>query len=132
MNNSVWIVAGLKAYILTFAGGLFVGFALGTHAVHADIGPWLVAALALVALVGLWRNSKRRGARAEPVPAPLPPPLAPHSNSAAMDDAQAALATLGYGQREARNAVAKAVDTLDDDADAAAIVKVALRARRAL
>jgi Holliday junction resolvasome RuvABC DNA-binding subunit len=53
------------------------------------------------------------------------------SVSPSIEDAEAALASLGYSAREARSAVASALATLDDDAaDAAAIVKAALRARR--
>jgi hypothetical protein len=136
MNSGVWIVSSLKAYATTFFAGLFAGFGLGVHAVRADIGPWIFGAIAFVALAGLWRDGRWRGARAEasslpPSPARRTPraALVAHPSSAAEDDAQAALVSLGYSAHEARNAVAGAVAALDGDADASAIVRTALRGR---
>jgi hypothetical protein len=128
----MWIVTRLNAFGITFLAGLFAGFALGLHAVRADIGPWVLGAVALVALAGSWRDGRRRGAKAGAPSAPLPTPraaLAAHPTSAATDDAQAALVSLGYGAREARDAVAEAVTSLGDDADASTIVRAALRSR---
>ena len=70
MNSNLWIVSNLKAYAVTFLIGLFAGFVLGLHPVRADIGPWALGALALVALAGSWRDGSLRGARAEQSPAP--------------------------------------------------------------
>jgi hypothetical protein len=128
MNGNLWIVSNLKAYAVTFLIGMFAGFALGAHASHADAGMYIVAAFAVVALAGSWRDGRNR--RSGKPPSMPRATLAAQPSSAAMDDAQAALATLGYSAREARTAVAAALATLDDDAEASEIVRAVLRARR--
>jgi hypothetical protein len=125
----VWIVSRLNAFGFVFLTGLFAGFALGVHAIQSSPGAF-VGCAALGALLGA--VAARRFDRSAPQPSPPSPtptraPL--HSPSPATDDAEAALVTLGYGAREARTAVASALATLDDDADASAIVRAVLRAR---
>ena len=123
----MWIASKPGAFITTFFAGLVAGFFLGAHASHADAGLYIVAALAVVALADSWRDGRnRRGGTPPSMPRAT---LAAQPSSAAMDDAQSALATLGYSAREARTAVAAALATLDDDAEASEIVRAVLRAR---
>jgi hypothetical protein len=60
-----------------------------------------------------------------------PPPPPDRVSAAAIDDAETALRNLGFSVREARSAVAGALSSLDARADAATIVKAALRSGRA-
>jgi hypothetical protein len=145
----VWIASRPNAFIITLFVGFVVGFFLGAHAVlnsnatastmlgcvavgagfgyaaaarRARLGPSSLSPIASAPRAASSRNatfSPRRDRRS-PVAAP---------SSDAIDDAEAALVSLGYGVREARNAVAAALANLDDDADASAIVRAALRAR---
>ena len=59
MNGGLWIVSNIKAFAVTFLVGMFAGFALGTHAVRADMGPWVFGAIAVAALAGSWRDDRR-------------------------------------------------------------------------
>jgi hypothetical protein len=122
----VWIVSRLNAFGLTFLAGLFVGFALGTHAVKADIGPWIFGAIAIVALAGSLRDGMRRGAKAEP-PTRQAAPLTSGPNTKALEDARDALIALGLSVRDARAAMARAVSQVGVDASVSDIVREALK-----
>jgi RuvA, C-terminal domain len=137
--NNMWIASQPRAFISTALFGLVAGFFLGVHAVTGSnaAGASMICAAVLGAIVG-FAAGRRMPPAASPFPpaaSPPPPAASPapapaHSLSPSIEDAEAALASLGYSAREARSAVASALATLDDDADAAAIVKAALRARR--
>jgi hypothetical protein len=130
-DKIVWLVSGPKAYILTFAAGLFAGFALGVHAVRADIGPWALGAIVAAVLVAEARRRRTGPTPSTPfLPAPTPTPTPSHTPSPEIEDAEAALRNLGFGARDARVAVASALASLGDDADVAMIIKAALRSGR--
>ena len=142
----MWIASRPNAFMATLFVGFVAGFFLGAHAVlnsnafafmmlgcaavgagfgyavpRRAVGPSSLSLIASAPRAASSRNaaSPRRD-RGSLVGAP---------SSDAIDDAQAAIVSLGYGEREARSAVASALATLDDDADASAIVKAVLRAR---
>jgi hypothetical protein len=133
----MWIASRPNAFIATLFAGLVAGFFLGAHAVTGSnaAGANMICAAALGAIVG-FAAGRRMPPAASPFPpaaSPPPPAASPapaHSLSPSIEDAEAALASLGYSAREARSAVAGALSSLDDAADAATIVKAALRARR--
>jgi len=142
----LWIASKPNAFIVTLFMGLVAGFFLGARAVTASnaAGSSMIAFAIFGAIVGavLARRFDRadRSRECDPprstrrLPAVLPPSAPDReraSQSSEGEVAEAALRSLGYGVREARTAVASAIATLDDDADASAIVKTALRARRA-
>ena len=141
----MWIASQPRAFISTALFGLVAGFFLGVHAVTGSnaAGASMICAAVLGAIVGFAAGRRTPPAAspfppaasppppaASPAPAPAATPAPARSLSPAIEDAEAALASLGYSAREARSAVAGALSSLDDAADAATIVKAALRARR--
>jgi RuvA, C-terminal domain len=141
----MWIASRPNAFIVTLFVGLAAGFFLGAHAVTGSNVPGesMIGVAVFGAIVGavLARRFDRAGRSREACPRPdrgcdpaLPriDPVAPRAGpaSAGIEDAQAALVGLGYKARDARKAVMSALATLDADADAAAIIKAALKGSR--
>lgn len=137
---TMWIVSQPRAFIVTFLCGLIVGFFLGVHAVTGSnpAGASMICVGVFGAIVGA--VSARRGcprpdrwfgcSASRECDPPRRRALLPPSQLSGAEDAEAALHNLGFSVRDARIAVAGAVSSLGDDADAAVIVKAALRSGR--
>lgn len=132
----MWIASKPSAFISTLLVGLIAGFFLGAHAVTGsnEAGASMIGVAAFGAIVGavLAQRFGHSGSREcdPPRPARRQASLPPPQSSSEAEDAEAALLNLGFSARASRAAVAGAVSSLGGDADAAAIVKAALRSSR--
>jgi hypothetical protein len=122
----LWIASKPNAFVTTLLVGFIAGFFLGAHAV-LNSNATAFTMLGCVAIGAALGYAACRAGRPSPFspPAPRNPKSSPPSDT--IDDAQAALATLGYGAREARIAVASALASLGDDATVSTIVRAAFR-----
>jgi hypothetical protein len=134
----MWIASRPNAFVTTLLVGLIAGFFLGAHAVTGSNagGDSMIGVGMLGAIIGGVLGRRACPDRWFGCSASLEcnPPrrralLAPSQLSGA-EDAEAALRNLGFSVRDARIAVAGAVSSLGDDADATVIVRAALRSGR--
>ena len=133
----MWIASQPRAFGITLLCGLIAGFFLGVHAVtnSNEAGTSMIGVAVFGAIVGA--VLARRFDRGQAVSRECDPPrttrrraVLPPSQTSETEDAEAALRSLGFSARDARVAVTSALAALGDDADAAAIVKAALKSLR--
>jgi hypothetical protein len=125
----LWIASKPNAFLTTLLVGFIAGFFLGAHAV-LNSNATAFTTLGCVAIGAALGYAACRAGRPSPLSpflpsAPRNPKSSPPSDT--IDDAQAALTTLGYSAREARIAVASALASLGDDATVSTIVRAAFR-----